>query len=52
MFKKYAEELVEKGEAYYCFCDKERLEEVRAIQEASGIAPMLTDIAVTSHLKR
>ena len=40
MFKKYAEELVEKGEAYYCFCDKERLEEVRAIQEASGIAPM------------
>ena len=31
MFKKYAEELVEKGEAYYCFCDKERLEEVRAI---------------------
>ena len=40
MFKKYAEELVEKGEAYYCFCDKERLEEVRAIQEASGMAPM------------
>ena len=40
MFKKYAEELVEKGEAYYCFCDKERLEEVKAIQEASGIAPM------------
>ena len=40
MFKKYAEELVEKGEAYYSFCDKERLEEVRAIQEASGIAPM------------
>ena len=40
MFKKYAEELVEKGEAYYCFCDKERLEEVKAIQEASGIMPM------------
>lgn len=40
MFKKYAEQLVEKGEAYYCFCDKERLEEVRAIQEASGIMPM------------
>jgi glutamyl-tRNA synthetase len=40
MFKKYAVELVEKGEAYYCFCDKERLEEVRAIQEASGIMPM------------
>ena len=40
MFKKYAEELVEKGEAYYCFCDKERLDEVKAIQEASGIMPM------------
>lgn len=40
MFKKYAIELVEKGEAYYCFCDKERLDEVKAIQEASGIMPM------------
>ena len=40
MFKKYAVELIEKGEAYYCFCDKERLDEVRAIQEASGIMPM------------
>ena len=40
MFKQYAVELVEKREAYYCFCDKERLEEVRAIQEASGIMPM------------
>lgn len=40
LFKQYAVELVEKGEAYYCFCDKERLEEVRAIQEASGIMPM------------
>lgn len=40
MFKDYAEELVKKGEAYYCFCGKDRLEEVRAIQEASGIMPM------------
>ncbi len=40
MFKDYALQLVEKGEAYYCFCDKERLEEVKAIQEASGIMPM------------
>lgn len=40
MFKKYAVELVENGKAYYCFCDKERLDEVRAIQEASGIMPM------------
>ena len=39
MFKAYAEKLVESGHAYYCFCDKERLEEVRKVQEASGIAP-------------
>ncbi len=39
MHKKYAEELVKKGAAYYCFCDKERLEEVRLIQQASGITP-------------
>lgn len=29
IYKKYAEELVEKGYAYYCFCNKERLDEVR-----------------------
>ncbi len=40
MFKGYAEQLVQSGHAYYCFCDKERLEEVRKIQEASRIAPM------------
>lgn len=26
IYLKYAKELVDKGEAYYCFCDKERLE--------------------------
>lgn len=26
IYLKYAKELIEKGEAYYCFCDKERLE--------------------------
>ncbi len=39
MFKEYAMQLVEKGAAYYCFCDKERLEEVRIVQQASSIAP-------------
>ena len=39
MFKSYAEQLVKEGKAYYCFCDKERLEEMRAIQKASGQAP-------------
>lgn len=40
MFKDYAVKLVESGHAYYCFCDKERLDEVKKIQEASHIAPM------------
>ena len=39
MFKKYAKQLVESGHAYYCFCDKDRLEEVRVLQKASGIVP-------------
>lgn len=39
MFKEYAMELVSKGKAYYCFCDKEHLDEVRAVQQASGMAP-------------
>ena len=29
LYMKYAKELVEKGEAYYCFCDKERLESLK-----------------------
>lgn len=35
IYKKYAEELVEKGFAYYCFCSEKRLEELRAEQEKS-----------------
>ncbi len=40
MFKEYALKLVENSNAYYCFCDKDRLDEVRKIQEASHIPPM------------
>ena len=36
MFKKYAVDLVDKGEAYYCFCDKERLDALKAQCEAEG----------------
>ncbi len=39
MYMDYAKKLVETGHAYYCFCDKDRLEEVRTIQKASGMAP-------------
>lgn len=30
IYLKYAKELVEKGEAYYCFCDKERLASLKS----------------------
>jgi glutamyl-tRNA synthetase len=39
LYKKYAEELVAKGEAYYCFCDAERLERIRKMQTANKMAP-------------
>lgn len=35
IYQEYAEKLVELGGAYYCFCDKERLDNLRAVQEAS-----------------
>lgn len=39
IYKKYAEQLVSNGRAYYCFCAKERLEELRKEQEAMKFAP-------------
>ena len=39
-YKKFAEELVEKGHAYYCFCTPERLDEMRKNQEANHKPPM------------
>lgn len=34
IYMEYAKRLIEKGEAYYCFCDKERLESLK--QEVAG----------------
>ncbi len=39
IYKQYAEELVAKGEAYYCFCTAERLEKLRERQKAMKKAP-------------
>jgi glutamyl-tRNA synthetase len=36
LYRKYAGELLERGEAYYCFCSAERLEEMRKDREAAG----------------
>ena len=37
----YAKKLIDKGEAYYCFCDKERLESLK--QEVAGKEIMVYD---------
>ena len=34
IYLEYAKQLIEKGEAYYCFCDRERLESLK--QEVAG----------------
>ena len=39
IYKEYAQKLVELGGAYYCFCDKERLDALRAQQEAAKVMP-------------
>lgn len=39
LYKKYADELIEKKAAYYCFCSAERLDEMRKSLEAQKKAP-------------
>ncbi len=39
IYRKYVDELIESGHAYYCFCDKERLDNVRKEREIKGLAP-------------
>ncbi len=39
LYKEYAQKLVELGGAYYCFCDKERLDKLKEAQTAKGITP-------------
>lgn len=39
VYQKYADQLIEEGKAYYCFCSSERLEEVRNQQKADGLIP-------------
>ena len=38
LYMKYAKELVEKGEAYYCFCDKERLDSLKQVVAGKEIS--------------
>lgn len=40
MYKKYAEQLVMNGQAYYCFCTADRLIDLRAEQQRQSRPPM------------
>lgn len=40
IYKKYAEQLVAEGKAYYCFCEPQRLEQMREQQIKDKKAPM------------
>ena len=37
LYLKYAKQLVEQGDAYYCFCDKERLESLKTQVSEGGV---------------
>jgi len=39
VYKKLAEKLVKEGKAYYCFCTKSRLDEMRKKQQKAGRVP-------------
>lgn len=36
LYRKYAERLIEQGDAYYCYCTPDRLDEMRKAQQAAG----------------
>lgn len=38
IYQKYLQKLLEDGSAYHCFCTKERLENIRTVQEENKIA--------------
>ncbi|GHU86416.1 glutamate--tRNA ligase [Clostridia bacterium] len=36
IYKKYSQKLIESGHAYYCFCNKERLDEIKLLRKSAG----------------
>ena len=40
LYKKYSQQLVDEGKAYYCFCSQERLDKIRQEQKKDGKIPM------------
>ncbi|MCX7875385.1 MAG: glutamate--tRNA ligase [Melioribacteraceae bacterium] len=43
LYKKYAEELIKNGHAYYCFCSQERLQSIREEQEKQKVPQIKYD---------
>jgi nondiscriminating glutamyl-tRNA synthetase len=43
LYRKYAQELIDKGYAYECFCTEEELDQMKAEQEARGISAFKYD---------
>ncbi len=39
IYKKYIQDLIDKGEAYYCFCTPERLQKIREDQQKQKLPP-------------
>jgi nondiscriminating glutamyl-tRNA synthetase len=57
LYQRYAQLLIEKGEAYYCFCTIERLEKMRKSQESAhqqpkydGTCRNLSDVEIKQNL--
>ena len=48
LYKKYALQLVADGKAYYCFCEPERLEQVRETQQKEKRSPMYDRYCLTN----
>lgn len=39
IYRKYIDKLIDQGDAYYCFCSRERLDSVREEQKVKGLIP-------------
>jgi glutamyl-tRNA synthetase len=48
LYRKYADQLVKAGKAYYCFCEPERLNKMREQQQAEKKAPMYDRFCLTN----
>lgn len=52
LYKKYAQQLIENGSAYYCFCTQQRLQKLRLEQQRQQLPPMYDGLCKQIPLKR